>query len=76
MGKLADQNRFWSAICQNWSENGRWPIVISSPVLFSQVVVNNSCSELWEVHGFCYKCINTGAHCLLSIIFKRRQNRY
>ena len=33
MGKLADQNRFWSAICQNWSENGRWPIVISSPAV-------------------------------------------
>ena len=28
------------------------------PQLFNQVVVNNSCSELWEVHGFCYKCIN------------------
>ena len=28
------------------------------PLLFSQVFVNNSCSELWEVHGFCYKCIN------------------
>ena len=24
------------------------------PQLFTQVVVNNSCSELWEVHGFCY----------------------
>ena len=22
------------------------------PQLFTQVVVNNSCSELWEVHGF------------------------
>ena len=39
--------------------------------LFSQVVVNNSCSELWEVHGFCYKCINTGVHCLLCSISKR-----
>ena len=38
------------------------------PQLFNQVVVNNSCSELWEVHGFCYKCINTGAHCLLCSI--------
>ena len=45
-------------------------------VHFSQVVVNNSCSELWEVHGFCYKFINTGAHCLLCSISKRRQNRY
>ena len=45
------------------------------PQLFNQVVANNSCSEFWEVHGFCYKCINTGTHCLLCIISKRRQNR-
>ena len=45
------------------------------PQLFTQVVVNNSCSELREVHGFCNKCINTGAHCLLYSISKRRQNR-
>ena len=36
----------------------------------SQVVVNNSCSELWEVHGFCYKCIKTGAHCLCVVLVK------
>ena len=30
MGNMADQNRFWSAKCRNWSENGQWPTVISS----------------------------------------------
>ena len=34
------------------------------PQLFSQVVVNNSCSELWEVRDFCHKCINIGIHCI------------
>ena len=27
---LADQNRFWSAKCGNWLENGQWTTVISS----------------------------------------------
>ena len=28
------------------------------------------------MHGYCCKSINTGAHCLLCIIYKRKQNRY
>ena len=30
MGNMANKNRFWSAKCSNWSENGQWPTVISS----------------------------------------------
>ena len=30
MGNLAGQNRFWSAKCSTWSENGQWPTVVSS----------------------------------------------
>ena len=33
LGNMADQNRFWSAKCRNWSENGQWPTVISSTAI-------------------------------------------
>ena len=40
VGQMTDPNHFGSVIFQIWSENGRWPAVISSSVLTIYVVGN------------------------------------
>ena len=47
---MADQNRFCSAKCSNWSENGQWPAVISST---ANIHIEYICTIYAEIFAAC-----------------------